>query len=205
MEALIVGRTHMGAQACVGAIDVQSGRALRLFHRFWTYPDTHDYLVGQLWDLEVIGRPQNQITPPHVEDVLVSSRSLVETMTLPEAKAAVLSVVDPWTCALPHVFEGCVVAQNGRPFVSEDAGTPSCSTSFWSADRPFELQIVEGSSDRYMTHQQPFWSMPYVGLDPTPTRIEAGELVRLSLAGWWQGSWAPPGKRCYVQVSGTFG
>ncbi|MGD9752145.1 MAG: hypothetical protein AB7W59_14230 [Acidimicrobiia bacterium] len=204
MEALIVGRTHMSTSACVGAIDLQSGRSMRLFHNSWTYPGRQDYLLGQVWHLNVVPRPAAQIRPPHVEDVLVTSRRLTRSMTLPEARAAVLAVALPWVCPLPDVFDGCVESANNKPFVG-NGRVPSCSTGFWLADRPLELLTNEHSSHRYFTRQPPFWSMPYVGLDATPFLIEPGELVRLSLAGWWQGSWTPPGERCYVQVSGTFG
>jgi hypothetical protein len=44
------------------------------------------------------------------------------------------------------------------------------------------------------------------GMEAPVARIEAGQLVRVSLAGWWRPREADPGfeERCYAQLSGWF-
>lgn len=196
MRALIVGRTHMGrSNACVGAIAVDNGRSLRLFTAAGEYPGPIDYQVGQIWDLGVTAKLG--VTAPHVEDVIVSSRTLVGVD--PDPRATVLGVIEPWHVPLEEAFEGSLHIANEKMYVSPDGPIPSCSTGFWIADRVLELH-----DDRYSTGVAPWLSVKHVGLDPGPPQIRPGELVRLSLAGWYQGDFLPE-PRCYLQVSGSFG
>lgn len=194
-RAVIVGRTHMGpSSACVGALDLDNGEALRLFDPPSSYPAANAYSVGDIWSLG--GSRRSATRPPHVEDFVVTSRRRVGHAG--DLRSVVLTVVDPWVASLEETFEGCLVESNSKLYVCHGAAIPSCSTGFWVADRRFQL-----INKRY--EAQSGWpiSIPYVGLDPAPPEIAKGGLVRLSLASWFQGDHMSE-ERCYLQVSWVF-
>ncbi len=183
-----------GTSACVGALGLDDGRSLRLFDPVAQYPSSNDYQIGQVWKLEL--RQKASIRPPHIEDVLVASRRFIRVD--PNPHSTILDRVEPWEVPLELVFEGTLQEANGKLYVGPNGSCPSCSTGFWIADRRL---VLVGS--RYTTDEAPYLSIKYVGLDAPPTQIQPGELVRLSLASWFQGEHFSE-ERCYLQVSGSF-
>ena len=73
MKVLIVAKTRMGKGACIGGI-TQDGESVRLIP---ADIDVHDgagqeYEVGDLWEVEAT--PASDITPPHVENIIVHKK-----------------------------------------------------------------------------------------------------------------------------------
>lgn len=195
MRTLIVGRTHMGARACVGGLSLDDGRSVRLFDRYeGTYPARNDYRVGEVWELD-ISTPAS-VRAPHVEDVIVTGGWLVGVDDQPGR--TVLETVEPWRCRLLETFEGLLKVSNRHAYLGPGRRVPDRSTWFWVADERLGL----AGEDRYESDQAPWLSIKYVGLDDAPAEIEPDQLVRLSLAGWYQGDYLPE-ERCYLQVSGV--
>lgn len=198
MRVLIVGRTHMGnQQACVGALALDVGRSLRLFDQEGEYPQRDHYGVGQIWEMDVAQKAN--VRPPHIEDVLVVNEMYVNQAG--NLRQTILDLVEPWDGDIDHVFENTLKVANSKLYVAPDGPIPTRSTHFWIADRV--MNRVAGQS-RYETVTAPHRSVPYVGLDPIVPSIQVGDLVRLSLAGWYQGQLLRE-ERCYLQISGSFG
>src|SRR5207247_3577705 len=77
MRVLIVAKTHVHGRACVGGLALEDNSGLRLLESNGAHqPADTDYEVGQIWDLDC--RPSAHLTPPHVEDVLVVKRHIVD-------------------------------------------------------------------------------------------------------------------------------
>ncbi|MDF1596278.1 MAG: hypothetical protein P1T08_09295 [Acidimicrobiia bacterium] len=198
MKTVIVGRTHMGvASACAGALSLDDGRGLRLFNVAGEYPIRDHYRVGQAWDMDV--EPKEQVRPPHVEDVVVHRERYIGDIA--DLRGLVLGLVTPWQGELDHVFENTLTVANSKLYVGPGGSLPSQSTHFWLADRELRFDADETRYEAVLGQRR---TIKYVGLDePTPT-IVPGELVRLSLASWYQGRYLPE-ERCYLQVSGSLG
>ncbi|MCB0159694.1 MAG: hypothetical protein KDD83_16285, partial [Caldilineaceae bacterium] len=71
MDVLIVAKTRQGSRACIGAIDLATGRSLRLVAADAEHNEQagHEYQVGEVWAVET--EPPAQITAPHVENLVV--------------------------------------------------------------------------------------------------------------------------------------
>ncbi len=183
----------MGVHACVGGLTINSGKAVRLFDESGEYPMPDTYRVGQRWRMNL--KKRKTVIPPHVEDVLVSSAEHIETTR--NMKKAVLELVKPWMGSILETYEGKLTDTGQNYYLAKCDALPACSTGFWIADQ--QLLFRDG---RYRTSDG--HSIAFAGLDAPHEKINRGELVRLSLAGWWN----PNGiskDRCYLQISGSFG
>ena len=72
MRVLIVSKTRAGALICVGGLAADRSN-LRLTEQEGMpfLPASTEYDIGQVWDLSYA--PCNDISPPHLEDVMVTS------------------------------------------------------------------------------------------------------------------------------------
>jgi hypothetical protein len=201
VKVAIVGKTHMGNAACVGAIALEDGESLRLLTaEGYNHPGNTQYDVGQVWDIEFtrVTNPR----PPHVEDVLVTrQRRSDEEVNL---KRTILRFETPWTGSPQALFDRLVRATaNGSGYVAARSGLPDRSTGYWTPDE--DLKRQEG---RYL-YPSSFGMrrrLTYVGFAPMTDSIPAGALVRVSLARWWRPEDADEDleERCYVQLSGWY-
>ena len=80
MRCLIVSKTRAGNAVCVGALTLD-GTNLRLTERegFPFLPANTAYSIGQVWELTYT--PCRDVTPPHIEDVLVTGSEYLEART----------------------------------------------------------------------------------------------------------------------------
>lgn len=192
MPVLIVATTRMRNTVCVGALDLDSNRSLRLLdvHGGGFEPDV--FAVGELWELEYLPAPE--VTPPHVEDVVVVKRRRIGRSDA--LRTEIVNRVQPWRGDYTGLFDGVLGwTRNGSGYADERQ-LPNVSTGFWIPNIALEFR------DGYYYHGD-YHRLRYVGLaDPAPI-IAAGSLVRVSLARWW----APEGdnnQRCYLQLSGWY-
>lgn len=209
---MIVGRTRVGSSLrCIGGL-CNDGRSIRLLdpnadpsaHGHW--PVSAPYQLGQVWELEFHDRPD--ITPPHVEDVMVTSSTLLGTQ--PDPRAVILARVKPWQGDASVLFGGALgYTGNHNGYVSVSRGVPDRSTWFWFPDKDLTLRSDGNHYDYPMkmflgvTQQR---GLDYVGEPPAPATIPANTLVRVSLARWWKPRDADDDfeLRCYAQLSGWF-
>jgi len=203
LKVVIVAKTRMGGDACVGGLTFD-GRSLRLVA---ADRDTNDqfnqeYQVGDVWEVEY--RPDPEITPPLVENIIVTGKRrlgpIVQIESFIEAQMPSISG------GVEAIFEGLTqTTQLGVLYIAERTGLPSRSTMFWRPDQP----LLRNDDYKRIRYRYPTaeggCTLTFTGYqEPIPV-IPAGTLVRVSLAHWWRPEGMVDGEfRCYVQVSGWF-
>ena len=203
MKTLIVGRTKMGnTTRCIGGL-CANGRSIRLLDANGNnWPVSTQFQVGQVWELDF--HDANQLRPPHVEDVIVTSSKLLGNE--PDVKGAILARVQPWQGSSSVLFGG-VVGYTGNHNGYIESRIPDRSTHYWIPEKDLVLR----DDGKHYDYPSTFFGiatphgLKYVG-EPAPIpRIPAGTLVRVSLARWWRpdDDESFP-ERCYLQLSGWF-
>lgn len=200
MRVLTVARTRMaGDRVCVGGIDVDSGRSVRLLgsdHR--NLDESHPIRPGEIWDIQYTNA--DRVRPPHVEDIIVS-RGHREGV-VDDLRAAILDLAEPWTGTPDGLLE---FTSAGTAYVSPSGSLPQSSTGFWRADRNLVLSQFDEHGRRYwLPDGERLRSVKYVGMEPPIDHVAAGMIVRFSLSRWAE---FPPGvgeQRCYLQLSGWY-
>jgi putative nucleic acid modification protein with dual OB domain len=204
-RVLIVAKTRMHNAACVSGLTRDTNSSIRLLR-----PDRSNQLintsfdVGQVWELEFHQSPQN--TPPHVEDVIVTRERYIGTQT--NLRTILMQRVKLWQGEPGQLFDGLLVIDITRGYISRSTGIPKSSTGYWLPNRPLTLtyrnekpyyQIKYDIYDNY----KGTLSIPYVGFADPIQQIPLKTLVRISLARWW----VPAGmseEKCYLQLSGWY-
>jgi ATP-dependent DNA helicase RecQ len=184
VKVLIVAKTRQGSAACVGGISAE-GRSVRLIaHDVATNEHAGmQYEIGDVWD--ICARPADHVIPPHVENVIVHAGRRLSRADDPTR--AILKFMPPVIGGPDRLFESLVqTAESGALYIAESAGIPSFSTGFWQPDR--SLQRVETRKRIRYCYDGPSGerSLVFVGFQDPPPVIEAGALVRVSLAHWWR-------------------
>lgn len=220
-RVLIVGRTRMTAKlACVGALTRSTFKGIRLMRPNHTnQPANTPFQVGQVWDIDF--RPYAEITPPHVEDVIVTAQKFVGEQ--PDLRSILPRYVNPWKGGVAALFDGLLHIDTSSYCISRSVGVPHCSTGYWFPDQPltlthrdsrayYEIEATTEADietlkkyhrDAQKTQRRPVAYIPFVGCaDPIPL-IEPGTLVRVSLSRWWRQEEFYE-KKCFLQLSGWY-
>ena len=205
MKVLIVAKTRHGSGACIGGITLDEGRSVRLIAADAAFNEHVglEYTVGEVW--EVDASPAEHVIPPHVENIVVRSKSRLAAMSAPEL--FIETHMSPCAGATSALYGGLTqVARTGALYIAERTGIPPFSTTFWRPDQP--LQMTDDSKRiryRYPTPGGGGRTLTFVGFQEPIATIPAGALVRVSLAHWWRPEDDHTGElRCYVQLSGWF-
>lgn len=203
MDVLILSKTHMNnGRCCIGGI-TGSGRYVRLLTPTGeNQPETTDLAPRQVWEVEFNERPNP--TPPHVEDVLVSSRKQKGTL---KDEIKIVDFIKQrkipiWQGNPDTLFDSLIKWTNsGSAYVNREA-IPKHSVGFWISDR--DLTKKEFNGIRYSYPNPNGWrSLKFVGFETPVDKIPAGTLLRVSLARWWQQD-ENTEERCYLQLSGWY-
>ena len=202
MRCLIVSKTEAGREVCVGALaaDRSNVRLTEDLDSHFLPADTL-YEIGQVWELNY--SPRNDVIPPHVEDVLVTSGEF--SREIPDMAQSLMEWVTPWRGDVTGLFDGKIQGPttNGSLFIQDNV--PNQSVGFWIPDRDLAGSYTPGMTAFYYYYNQT--RLPYVGVaHPPPALIDAGTLVRVSLARWYKPRDAAPDfpERCYLQISGSY-
>ena len=204
MKVLIVAKTRHGSGACIGGITLDEWRSVRLIAADAAFNEHAglEYKVGEVW--EVDGTPAEQVIPPHIENIIVRSKSRLGPMTDPIP--FIQTHMPPRTGDTGVLYDGLTqAARTGALYIAERTGIPSFSTTFWRPDLP--LQRTDDSKRIRYRYPAPDGSrtLTFVGFQEPIETIPAGALVRVSLAHWWRPEDDRVGElRCYVQLSGWF-
>lgn len=208
-RVLIVAKTRMGsAAACVGGLTRDTNKSIRLLRPSGSnQPINTNFDVGQVWELDF--HQPSEITPPHVEDVIVTRERYIGLQS--NLRTVLMQRVQPWQGGPKELFDGLLVFDNKSSYISRARGIPKCSTGYWLPDDQLTLSyrdnkpyyqikhvIAVGNSHYGVT----LW-ISYVGFADPIQQIPAGALVRVSLARWWTSSGASE-ERCYLQLSGWY-
>jgi hypothetical protein len=205
VSIVVVAKTKMYADACVGALSEDGKRSLRLLTRAGGHQPLHTLLeIGQRW--RVVGRAPDSVEPPHLEDFHVERQERIGMM----------ADLNTWLLGLDlarrgppqAMFDGLLQRTlRGRGYLSERSlFMPQYSTCLWLPSR--DLTLLTEDSKPYYCWAEPgnHWVIPYVGFSPPVPRLLAGELLRMSLARWWKPKDADEQleRRCYLQLSGWY-
>ena len=122
-----------GDRVCVGAIELDTGRSLRLKRPDGTNAfEAHPIRPGTIWDLSY--QSAASVTPPHIEDVIVSGGHWLEDVV--DMKTAILDRWQPWDGDLDEIFDGQLeVTEGGSAFLRAAPNLPQYSTGFWLSTR----------------------------------------------------------------------
>lgn len=210
-DVLIVSRTRMSDGPCVGGIEWDTTRSVRLIRKGsrdwgWNAP----FQPGQVWSLTYT--PHEDPTLPHVEDVMVTGVEHRRDLAPNELQGELLERRDDfiadgrwWEGEPQALFQGSIrFTGNHSGYIQHPPpDLPSVSTGFWVPDVDLHRED-EGTRVRF-TYQQGSNAAKFTfkgDIEP-PDHIEAGTLCRVSLARWWDNNGEFP-ERCYVQLSGVY-
>ena len=207
-KVLIVSRTGMKTKHCVGGLELDTRRSLRLLtERAHNQDSDCDYKVGQIWDCSF--KDRKDIEQPHTEDVLVSKEKYVKTYSKSLSKLIKEKCIDSgliWK-EPSELFNGTLLFKpNGRGYISKK-NVPNLSTGYWLLGESLSKTMPNNKACyKYAPQNNVEVVATYSGLDKeVPKIIDAGTLVRVSLARWWTGDSGPNGEeRCYLQISGWY-
>jgi hypothetical protein len=204
-RVLIVAKTRMYNAVCVSGLTINTNRSIRLLrpNGFNQQVDT-PFDVGQVWELDF--HPSSQITPPHIEDAIVTRERHIGQQT--NLATFLMQRVRPWQGEPEQLFDGLLVINNTSSYISQSKGIPKCSTGYWLPNKPMDL-TQKNDKPYYQikydidNHCQGALSIPYVGFTNPIQHIPVNTLIRVSLARWWMPSGVNEG-RCYLQLSGWY-
>lgn len=203
----------MGSGVCVGGLALDSLRSVRLLTREGTLqPRLTEFQVGQIW--EVAFNKVTYIEPPHVEDVTVSWKRLLEHVD--NMHDTLLSLIQPWAGGPESLFDGMLTIDRTRCYISKSGPMPQRSTGFWLLDRPlvFDKEHVDKTQIKHLylvEHKEHvgnrmysrILTIPFVGYQKPVDEIPVGTLARVSLARWFAPATVGE-ERCYLQLSGWY-
>lgn len=200
-----------GDCVCVGGVDVDNCRSVRLLNARGHHEAATDcpYQIWEIWDIDYY---VNQRRPhPHTEDVNVVRRRKIETVDAPNMSinrfAGILesSNIPFFRGSLFTVFDGKLkLNDNDKLYISKE-DVPTYSTCFWVNDKSLFGYTNDRGRWQYRYNDMSNhygYTISYVGSAEPPADIEAGSLIRLSLAHWWKPEDSDDEERCYLQLSG---
>lgn len=202
MDVLIVSKTHMANNACVGGILIQKGRFVRLLDANGNnQPENTDLEIRDIWKIEFEYR--REIVPPHIEDILVKNYHNRRTLSNEITMLDVLRTlhIEYWEGMIDNIFDGYLDwTFNGSGYISREL-IPNHSVGFWITDK--ELTMYE-ENNKIRYHYDDHRKITYVGFKKPVNIIPAGTLLRVSLARWWSPPESDVEERCYLQLSGWY-
>ncbi|MYD08726.1 MAG: hypothetical protein F4X02_01665 [Chloroflexi bacterium] len=205
-QVLIVGKTLMGKQLCLGGIELGNRRSVRLLpSKGIGHPLDKPIYLGEIWDMTFREVPASEIIPPHTEDV----RTIRGRRVRRYAGSALLQIlakhIEARTVEPQDLFDSRIrFTRSARGYVAPRHGLPQYSTGFWRFRLPL-LRIPEGNESRYWVFSERgkiLLDVKYVGLEEdVPEELSPGTLLRFSLAHAFPDD---PQRRCFLQLSGWY-
>lgn len=206
-RVLIVAKTIMGDGLCIGGLTANK-QSVRLIpqdrQEKRNYPSNTPLRVGQVWEMEL--QKPTELTPPHVEDVLVTHQKyLYDAMNV---RDILLHIAPIWRGGPEALFDGLLTLQRTKAYLAPNNPIPPCSTGFWIPNEKLTLTTLYRKKYyyQYRSEQQAREEtllLSYVGFIQPIAEIPAQTLLRVSLSRWWSPD-EDTEKRCYVQLSGWF-
>jgi hypothetical protein len=202
-DVLIVARTQMSpGNVCIGGFDIGTKSNIRLLTSTGgNQPDSAVFQIGQIW--KIVYTPKTNLTPPHLEDVMVQSSRISSTLSGADLVSFITKNCSIISGSLDGLFGGAVKSPLRHASYIDASSVPNHSVCFWMPNSDL-VHVNSFAKDKYhyvdVAHDTYF---AYVGLVPPVAVIPYGSIVRISLPRWW----AAPGatsKVCYLQLSGWY-
>lgn len=182
-HVLIVSKTHLQHAACVGGLELETNRSIRLMS-----PGNHNYQptdtpfdVGQVWDLDFYDH--QVIAPPHYEDVIVTNRQFLYNI---ENVAAFLEEQQliHWQGHVNNLFDGLLQWTNsGSGYIPQLGPFPNKSVGFWRTNANLMMTQFEGGKVRYRyPNGTNYRNISFVGFQNQLEIIPANTIIRVSLS-----------------------
>jgi len=182
MEVLIVSKTNMSNAACVGGLVLSNKRNVRLLNPGnYNQPANTEFEIGDVYDMDFTER--THILPPHVEDVIVSSKAFLRKVDDMPAFLSQQKVLD-WSGSIMHLFDNLLSWTDGKAgYIPAEGQLPGKSVGFWMADKdliraPFKINKVQFLYPNGSDYKK----ISFVGLQDTVAIIPAGTILRVSLS-----------------------
>ncbi len=205
-RVLIVGKTKMGEQLCLGAIALENGRGVRLLPSSGLGHSLDKPInLGEIWDMKLREAPPSEIQAPHTEDVRTIRGRRVGRYDRVELLDKLNELASAPTIHPTELFNSHIRFTRGeRGYVSPTHGLPQYSTGFWRFRKPL-LSVSGDDATRFWYFDDDgtmLLDVKYVGLDKdVPDMLAPGTMLRFSLAHPFADD---PHRRCYLQLSGWF-
>lgn len=204
MEILVISKTHKGKSACVGGILLKSYESVRLLNpgNWDQYGDT-ELNVGDIWDVDFDRRMD--LTPPHIEDIIIKGKKFLrKEPNLPEFITK--HKIKVYHGSPNEILGDCLKwSHDGSGYLHDKNNVPSNSVGFWVSDKDLTYD------GKYYVYPKtglfiPSRRLPYVGYQKAIETINAGTIIRYSLARWWKPKDASPDtiEKCFLQLSGWY-
>lgn len=202
-EVLIVAKTQMKDRLCVGGLELDDGRSLRLLtHRGNNQPLSAKYSVGDVWELRFKNLPADKLKPPHTEDVRVIRHLFGYKMPMSDLIDTIAQYIDVPTVQPHELFGGLLqITQTKRARILRSGELPQSSTGFWRLNQDLLLSEImrDGKMRKYYRASQSAFEVRYVGAETSRDILPAKSLLRFSMSRWFG---ANPGY--WLQLSGWF-
>lgn len=205
MEVLIVSKTHMTNAACVGGLVLCNNTYLRLLNNGgYNQPIDTSFKVGDVWDVTFTRRPN--LHPPHVEDVIVSTKRFLRKTEDVAGYLEEIDVID-WDGHIDNLYDGLLHWTNsGSAYIPIDGEMPNQSVGFWTSDRTLTKSIYKEKTRFSYPNGRNYRHVSYVGYQDSIDTIPAGTIIRVSLSRVFppEGSPIQVPKGYYLQLSGWY-
>ena len=205
MEVLIVSKTHMSHNACVGGLVLSNNRYVRLLNNGnYNQPTDTDFEVGDIWDLTFTNRAILQ--PPHIEDVIISAKSFLRRVDNMPNFIRQRNIID-WNGHINNLFGRLLQWTNsGSGYIPYGGQMPNKSVGFWIADHDL-IRVTFDSKTRFRyPNGNNYRNISYVGYQDTIATIPAGTILRVSLSRIFppENSEITAPRGYYLQLSGWY-
>jgi len=206
MEVLIVSKTHMSNAACVGGLVLSNNRYVRLLnHGNYNQPTDTEFEVGDIYELTFTDR--TNIHPPHIEDVIVSSKRFIRRVDNMPNFLNQRNIID-WNGHINNLFGGLLSWTNsGTGYIPLGGQMPVKSVGFWVADKDLIRVSFENNKVRFRyPNGTNYRNISYVGYQDTLATIPAGTILRVSLSRIFppENSEITAPRGYYLQLSGWY-
>jgi ATP-dependent DNA helicase RecQ len=206
MEVLIVSKTHMSSSACVGGLVLSNNRYVRLLNPGnYNQPTDTDFEVGDIYELTFTDR--TNIHPPHIEDVIISSKTFVRRVDNMPNFLTQRNIID-WNGHINNLFGGLLSWTNsGTGYIPLAGQMPTKSVGFWIADKDLIRVSFENNKVRFRyPNGTNYRNISYVGYQDTLATIPAGTILRVSLSRIFppENSEITAPRGYYLQLSGWY-
>ena len=197
-KVVIVSRTRMGQSRCIGALERETLRSIRLCPREGehAWPDFTPFRIGDVWDLSY--HDATLIEAPHFEDVIIDRVPRERTGPQTGLGTFIGTHVGAWMGGPKDLFGGALrFTSAGKGYLPPNGGLEQ-SVGFWRPD----VELVHDDRRYVFQSDGSMATISYVGEDVASEVIPAGALVRVSLSR----PFAPDGGQpvCWLQVSGWY-
>ena len=197
MEVLIVSKTHMTNNACVGGLVLDNNRYIRLLNPGnQNQPTNTDFEIGQVWNIRFITR--NPLTPPHVEDIIVLEKRLLKIQTNLSDFITDRLLID-WNEHIENLFDGLLSwTTGGSGYIDSKQNPPVKSVGFWISNKDLRCYT---SFDNHRYRYNENRNLKFVGYQTPIDIIPAGTIIRVSLTRNFQTNGV---EGCWLQLSGWY-